>query len=115
MLTGQIRNQVDAVWNTFWTGGVANPISVIEQISYLLFVRRLDEVHTNAERMANISGKPIANPIFTPAQNELRWSVFKDKDPQSMFELVRDKVFPFIKTIHGEESAFAQHMKTQFS
>jgi type I restriction enzyme M protein len=111
MLTGQIRNQVDAVWNTFWTGGVANPISVIEQISYLLFVRRLDEVHTNAERMANISGKPIANPIFTPAQNELRWSVFKDKDPQSMFELVRDKVFPFIKTIHGEESAFAQHMK----
>ncbi|HXH54352.1 MAG TPA: class I SAM-dependent DNA methyltransferase [Gammaproteobacteria bacterium] len=111
MLTGQIRNQVDAVWNTFWTGGVANPISVIEQISYLLFIRRLDEVHTNAERKANIIGKPIENPIFLPKQNALRWSVFKDKDPQTMFELVRDKVFPFIKNIHGEESAFAQHMK----
>lgn len=111
MLTGQIRNQVDAVWNAFWTGGVANPISVIEQISYLLFIRRLDEIHTNNERKANISGKPIENPIFTKSQNALRWSVFKDKDAQTMFELVRDKVFPFIKTITGEESAFAQHMK----
>jgi type I restriction enzyme M protein len=111
MLTGQIRNQVDAVWNAFWTGGVANPISVIEQISYLLFIRRLDEIHINAERTAYISSKLIENPIFTPEQNDLRWSVFKDKDPQGMFELVRDKVFPYIKTIQGEESAFAQHMK----
>lgn len=111
MLTGQIRNQVDAVWNAFWTGGVANPISVIEQISYLLFIRRLDEIHTNNERKANITGKPIESPIFTSTQNELRWSVFKDKDPQTMYELVRDKVFPFIKRINGEESAFARHMK----
>jgi len=111
MLIGQIRNQVDAVWNAFWTGGVANPVSVIEQISYLLFIRRLDEIHTNVERKANVSGKPLENPIFTTAQNELRWSVFKNKDPQTMFELVRDKVFPFIKTINGEESAFAKHMR----
>ena len=111
MLTGQIRNQVDAVWNAFWTGGVANPVSVIEQISYLLFIRRLDEIHTNNERKANISNKQLENPIFTSSQNELRWSVFKDKDPQTMYELVRDKVFTFIKSINGEESAFAQHMK----
>lgn len=111
MLTGQIRNQVDAVWNAFWTGGVTNPISVIEQISYLLFIRRLDEIHTLAERKAHISGKPIENPIYKPIQNNLRWKIFKEKDPQTMFELVRDKVFPFIKTIHGEESSFAQHMK----
>lgn len=111
MLTGQIRNQVDAVWNAFWTGGVANPISVIEQISYLLFIRRLDDIHTNAERAANITGKPVEKPIFTAEQNELRWSVFKDKDPQTLYELVRDRVFPFIKTINGEESSFAQHMK----
>ena len=59
MLTGKIRNQVDQVWEMFWTGGVANPISVIEQISYLLFIRRLDELQTTEERRSQATGLPL--------------------------------------------------------
>lgn len=110
MLTGKIRNQIDQVWTMFWTGGVANPISVIEQISYLLFVRRLDELQRTAERRSQATGLPVTNPTFGPDEQELRWNNFKDKDPDIMMEIVRDKVFPKIKTLHSEGS-FAEHMK----
>lgn len=111
MLTGKIKNQIDQIWDAFWTGGVSNPLSVIEQISYLLFIRRLDEIQLNQERQANLTKQPIESPIFTEAQRELRWSVFKDKDPQLMYDLVRDKVFPFIKTLQDESSSFSKHME----
>ncbi len=110
MLTGKIRNQVDQVWEMFWTGGVANPISVIEQISYLLFIRRLDELQRNAERQAQATGESLENPVFTLAEAELRWANFKDKDPDVMFEIVQTKVFPKIKSLQREGS-FAEHMK----
>ncbi len=111
MLTGQIRNQIDAIWNKFWTGGVTNPISVIEQISYLLFIRGLDAAQTQLDQQALV-GAVIDKPIFSAEQQHLRWSKFKDKDPQAMFELVRDQVFPFIKTLGDKQgSKFAQHMK----
>ena len=64
MLTGKIRNQIDQVWEMFWTGGVANPISVIEQISYLLFIRRLDELQKTAERRAQATGTPLKKTGF---------------------------------------------------
>ncbi len=111
MLTGKLRNQVDKIWLTFFSGGITNPISVIEQFTYLLFIRRLDDIHTLREKAANTFGTPIENPVFTPEQDEYRWHKFKNIDAQDMYELVRDKVFPFIKTMHGEESTFAQHMK----
>ncbi len=110
MLTGKIRNQIDQVWEMFWTGGVANPISVIEQISYLLFIRRLDELQKTAERKSQATGLPLNNPTFSPEEHILRWSNFKDKDPDIMMEIVRDKVFPKIKTLQNEGS-FAEHMK----
>ncbi len=110
MLTGKIKNQIDEIWETIWTGGISNPLSVIEQISYLLFIKRLDEIHTQKERIAQRTKKPIVEPIFTEEQRELRWSVFRDKDPQTLYVIVRDKAFPFIKTLQGEESRFAKHM-----
>ncbi|PMP37034.1 type I restriction-modification system subunit M [Vibrio splendidus] len=110
MLTGKIRNQIDQVWEMFWTGGVANPISVIEQISYLLFIRRLDELQKTAERRSQATGLPLNNPTFTSDEQALRWSNFKDKDPDVMMEIVRDRVFPKIKTLQNEGS-FAEHMK----
>jgi type I restriction enzyme M protein len=64
MLTGDIRNQIDQIWNSFWTGGISNPLEVIEQITYLLFIRRLDELHTLEERRAARTGKPIARRTF---------------------------------------------------
>ena len=111
MLTGKLRNQVDRIWEAFWTGGISNPISVIEQFSYLLFIRRLDDLHTLREAQANAFGTPIDKPLFGPDEQDYRWHKFKNKDPQVMYELVRDKVFPFIKTLNSDESSFAKHMK----
>ena len=110
MLTGKIRSQIDQVWEMFWTGGVANPISVIEQISYLLFIRRLDELQRTAERRSQATGLPLNNPTFGPDEQALRWNNFKDKDPDVMMAIVRDQAFPKIKALQNEGS-FAEHMK----
>ncbi|HBY85870.1 MAG TPA: N-6 DNA methylase [Colwellia sp.] len=110
MLTGKLKNQVDQIWEVFWTGGVTNPISVIEQFTYLLFIRRLDEIQTSRERQAMLLETEIEQPIFNDEQASYRWNKFKNLDPQVMFDLVKDKVFPFIKSINGEDSAFAKHM-----
>lgn len=110
MLTGKLKNQVDEIWEIFWTGGVTNPISVIEQFTYLLFIRRLDEIHTSREKQSLLLEASFENPIFSSEQNSYRWNKFKNLDPQVMFDLVKDKVFPFIKTINGADSSFATHM-----
>ena len=112
MITGEIKSKVDAIWDTMWSGGISNPLSVIEQLTYLLFIRGLDDLHTNKEAKANRTGKPIENPVFSKDQDNLRWSRFKEMSPENMFETVRDGVFPFIKSIaSGEDSTYTQHMK----
>ena len=105
MITGAIKSQVDRVWDAFWSGGVSNPLSVIEQITYLLFARRLDEIHTAREAQANLLGQPIQEPIFTKKQEHLRWSRFKDYESQKMYTNFRDEVFPFIKNLHDDSRA----------
>ena len=92
MLTGEIRNQVDQVWNTFWSGGVSNPLSVIEQITYLLFAKRLDDIHTAKEAQANLLGEDLKDPIFEQGQDQLRWSRFKDYEPERKFLVFKDEV-----------------------
>ena len=82
-----------------WSGGISNPLTVIEQLTYLLFIKRLDELHTLKERKAARTGKPIEDPIFNAKQDKLRWSRFKEAAPEQMFETVRDGVFPLIKTL----------------
>ena len=116
MITGERRSKVDRIWDTMWSGGVSNPLSVIEQLTYLLFIKRLDELHTLKEHKANRTGKPIEEPAFAADQDHLRWSRFKETAPETMFEAVRDEVFPFIKTLGdngaGEGgSTYTQHMK----
>jgi type I restriction enzyme M protein len=118
MLTGEIRSQIDSIWNDFWSGGVSNPLSVIEQITYLLFVKRLDELHTVEERKANTLKIPMERRIFPEGKDErgrpyedLRWSRFKSFEPREMFTVVDERVFPFLRTLGGEGSAFSQHMK----
>lgn len=102
MLTGDIKNQIDQLWNTFWSGGVSNPLSVIEQITYLLFAKRLDDLHIARENQANLLEKTIKDPIFLKEQDHLRWSKFKDYDPERKFEVFKDEVFPFIKSLNGK-------------
>ena len=112
MLTGAVKNTVDGIWSDFWTGGVTNPITVIEQFTYLLFIKRLDDIQLVKEKKANRLDEEIEDPIFNKRQKSFRWSNFKNKGPEEMFELVSSKVFPFIKELHGtEESSYAKHMK----
>ncbi|MDO1450350.1 type I restriction-modification system subunit M N-terminal domain-containing protein [Rhodocytophaga aerolata] len=114
MLTGELRSKIDRLWEAFWSGGVANPLTVIEQITYLLFIKRLDELHTLKENKANITGKPIEDPIFTPEQYPLRWSRFKNLDAEEMYRLmIQDKgVFNFMKELAAHEnSTYARYMK----
>ncbi|MEI2456738.1 class I SAM-dependent DNA methyltransferase [Lysobacter firmicutimachus] len=113
MITGTIKNQVDQIWNAFWSGGISNPMEVIEQMTYLLFIKSLDELHTKEEKKANRLKREIENPIFNSKQQKLRWSVFKQMgDPAAMYDVVANKVFPFIKSLgEGEDSTYSRHMK----
>ena len=82
MLTSELRSQRYKVWEAFSTGGLSNPLTVIEQMTYLLFIRRLDELQMQKEQKANFTKKPIENPIYDEKDYELRWSRFKDMDPE---------------------------------
>jgi type I restriction enzyme M protein len=119
VLTGELRNQIDRIWDAFWSGGIANPLEVLEQLTYLLFIRRLDELETLEERRSQRSGQPMRRRIFPEGSDaqgrpwsELRWSRFKELgDPASMFQVVGERVFPFLRELGGEESAYATHMR----
>ena len=118
MLTGELRSQVDAIWNAFWSGGIANPIEVIEQITYLLFQRRLDDLHTLEENKAIRLGKPIERRVYPAGADargrdyqDLRWSRLKNFAPAEMYTVVGEHVFPFMRSMGGDGSTFAHHMR----
>jgi len=118
MLTGDIRNQIDSIWNAFWTGGISNPLEVIEQITYLLFLRRLDELHTAEERKSALLKRAMERAIFPEGRDpkgrpyeEVRWSRFKNLHPAEMFTVVSEHAFPFLRTLGGDGSTYAKHMK----
>lgn len=114
MLTQSLKSQIDKIWLTFHSGGIANPLTVIEQITYLLFIRRLDELQIREEKKATVLGTAVTNAIYQPDEQQLRWSVFKDMDAESMFEQFRkiDGVFDFMKNKGAsKDSAFNKYMK----
>ena len=111
ILKSEQKSQIDKLWETFWSNGISNPLTVIEQISYLFFIKELDDKQILAEKKSLRTGKPIENPIFdeTTEQQNMRWSKFKDFAPDTMFKIVQENVFPFIKNMGGEK--FAKYMK----
>jgi type I restriction-modification system DNA methylase subunit len=118
MISGEIKSKIDKIWDAFWSGGISNPLEVIEQITYLLFLRRLDDLHTLEENKANRLKRPMERRIFPEGEdikkrsyNDLRWSRFKNFAPTEMFEVVNDHVFPFLRTLGGDGSTYAHHMK----
>lgn len=118
MLTGEVRNQVDQIWNAFWSGGVSNPLSVIEQITYLLFIKRLDDLHTLEESKAATLNIPMERRIFPEGNDDqgrpyadLRWSRFKNFEARAMMDVVAERVFPFLRQMGEEGSSYGQHMK----
>lgn len=118
MITGEIRGQIDRIWDAFWSGGISNPLEVIEQITYLLFIKRLDDLQTLEQNKATATGKPIARRIFPKGKDakgrpyeDFRWRSLKNFDPPTMFEIVGEHVFPFLRTLGGDDSTYAQHME----
>ncbi len=118
MLTGAIRNQVDQIWNAFWSGGVSNPLSVIEQITYLLFIKRLDDLHTLEESKAEMLGTSMERRIFPEgtddkgrAYDDLRWSRFKNFEAREMMTVVDEHVFPFLRNLGEQGSSYGTHMR----
>lgn len=122
MVTGELKRQIDAVWNDFWSGGISNPLEVMEQLTYLLFIKALDEQQTLAENKANRTGEPIEEDIFPEGEEfrpegraegrpfgDLRWSRFKNRPAAEMFDVVENYVFPFLQVRAGE-SSHAKHM-----
>ncbi len=118
MLTGSIRSQVDQIWNAFWSGGVSNPLSVIEQITYLLFIKRLDDLHTLEENKARALGIAMERRIFPEGNDpkgrpyeDLRWSRFRHFEARVMMEVVDEHVFPFLRSLGDEGASYGRHMK----
>src|SRR3954463_13525359 len=105
MITGQLRNQIDRLWTEFWTGGITNPLTVIEQISFLVFSRLLDMRESTEQKKwkRTNSGKPFPGVLFSPSQQHMRWSSFsKEGDATVMLKIVRDEVFPHFKSLGGK-------------
>ncbi|MDM1065415.1 SAM-dependent DNA methyltransferase [Myroides odoratimimus] len=112
MITGELRSKIDKIWETFWSGGIANPITVIEQITYLIFIKQLDDKQNALERSANALQKEVEKPIYTKEQTHLRWNKFRELESKAMFELFQDRdgAFQFIKTINNVNATFTQFM-----
>src|ERR1700680_3940095 len=118
MLTGEIRSQIDQIWNAFWSGGISNPLEVIEQITYLLFLKRLDEQETAEELKANRERKPMQKRFFPDGKDskkrpfqDYRWNRFKNTDPRDMYAVVSEHVFPWLRTLGGTGSNYSKHME----
>jgi type I restriction enzyme M protein len=123
VVTGELKSQIDRIWDAFWTGGISNPLEVMEQLTYLLFIKRLDDLETLEENKARRLGKDMERRVFPEgldgevgdrvrrAYQDFRWSRFKNLAPQDMFDLIGGHVFPWLRTIGGENSTYASHMK----
>ena len=125
MITGEMKNKVDSIWDTIWTGGITSPITVLEQITYLMFMKLLDDNQLKAEANANLLGVPLKNKVFQDGMcvisenprveteyKNLRWNVFHNFEPGEMLTNIQTYVFPFIKTIgEGKDTAFSRYMK----
>lgn len=113
MITGQVKNKIDKIWTDIWAGGITQPLTVIEQLTYLMFIRSLDEKESENESLEAL-GMEVPNKIFqqTSEGQEMRWSKFKDKDPREIYEIIGQKVFPFIKSINiNKTSSFSRYME----
>ena len=124
----ELKSKIDQLWNKFWSGGISNPLTAIEQITYLLFMKRLDELDQKRQADAEWTGETYASKFegswippeyrsqsepekFAIEKRTLRWSEFKRMQAEEMLQHVQGKVFPFLKDLNGAESNFTHHMK----
>ena len=109
-LVPELKSKIDTLWDRFWSGGMSNPLQSIEQMSYLIFMKRLEDMDLQEGNRARANNIPFTS-VFS-GHEKCRWSVWKHCPAEKMLPHVRDKVFPFIQNLHnGEKSLFAQQMK----
>ena len=113
MITGELKNKIDGIWDIFWSSGMTNPLTVIEQITYLMFIKILDDNELKKESNAAAFDMPVVDPIFDDEHQVCRWHKFRNFEAEAMFKNMTEKVFPFIKEdLHaGRDTAFAKYMK----
>lgn len=124
MITGEIKTQIDNIWDAFWTGGITNSITILEQMTYLFFMKMLDDAQLKKESNAALLGVKVKDPVFGEGNwhnpetdkdvpyNSLRWSVFKNYEATRMYNIIRNDVFPFIKNLNsGKSSAYSRFME----
>ena len=119
MITGELKNKIDSLWEIFWTGGLTNPLEVIEQMTYMMFIHDLDETDNIHAKESAMLGLPYKSVFSTQVQlgdrmidgTQLKWSVFHDFPAQKMYSVMQEMIFPFIKNLHGEkDSAYSKYM-----
>lgn len=117
MITGEIKTKIDKIWTDLWAGGVTNPLHVIEQLTYLMFIRSLDENDIQIEEFENAGVKANKKRMFpqTDAGQAMRWSRFKNQEARKVFELIGTKVFPFIKSLGDDPKLRGDDAKSAFS
>jgi type I restriction enzyme M protein len=118
MLNSELRGQVDKVWNEFWSGGMSNPLEIIEQITYLLFLKRLDDLQTLEDNKSIRLKKPVERKIFPAGKDnkncsyeDMRWSKLKNMTPEKTFSIISENVFPFMRDLGGDGSTYSKHME----
>lgn len=113
MITGELKNKIDGIWEIFWSSGMTNPLTVIEQITYLMFIKILDDNELRKEVNAAAFDMPVADPVFDENHQNCRWHNFRHYEAEAMFKNMNENVFPFIKQeLHaGKDTAFAKYMK----
>lgn len=123
MITGEIKSRIDSIWDTFWTGGITNSITILEQMTYLFFIKMLDDAQKTKEANASIMGVTVKDPTFkeglwhNPDTDQdvpydlLRWSVFRNKDAEEMYRIISRDAFAFIKNLSdGKDSSYSRFM-----
>ena len=109
MLTGELKNKIDSLWEMFWTGGITNPLDVVEQMTYLMFIHDLDETDAKKAKSSMMLELPYTS--MFEGHDQYKWSVFRDLPAEKMYELMQTEIFPFIKNLHGsKESTYSQYM-----
>ena len=119
MITGELKNRIDRLWEAFWTGGITNPLDVVEQMTYLMFIHDLDAMDNQRAKESAMLGLPHKSIFSGEVQvgertiqgNQLKWSVFHDFPAGQMYSVMQEWVFPFIKNLHADkDSAYAKYM-----
>ena len=119
MVTGELKSKIDALWEIFWTGGITNPLAVIEQMTYLMFIHDLDDTDNRRAKDAAMLDLPYQSIFDTQVKvgdtmidgHQLKWSTFHDFPAEKMYSIMQEGVFPFIKNLHGDkDSAYSQYM-----